>query len=154
MVVKVKMSDVVDALELNSDESRSFLNMKTGEVVTLTTEDIAMASLGGNIDDMPKWQRYFIQIARDIENNVDTYVELPGKYEINEYGIMERFCYSLPESISDKLCALITGKGAFRRFKDSLERYRLEDRWKAYHENALKELALSWIKDHNLEIEK
>ena len=41
--------------------------------------------------------------------------------ESHEYSIMERFIWSLPEgTIQDRLENAIRGRGAFRRFKDSI----------------------------------
>ena len=40
MEARVKLSDIIEGLEFQSDESSSFLNKKTGEVILMT--DYAM----------------------------------------------------------------------------------------------------------------
>ncbi|MBF0234414.1 MAG: hypothetical protein HQK65_15445 [Desulfamplus sp.] len=39
MAVKVKINDIIGGLEFQTDESASFLNKKTGEIVTITEEE-------------------------------------------------------------------------------------------------------------------
>ncbi len=40
----VKLSDIIDAIEIMTDESSSYLNMKTGEVVMVTDEEMSVIS--------------------------------------------------------------------------------------------------------------
>ena len=56
MVVALK--DVVDAMDLPNDEWTSYLNSKTGEIVTVTDEDRDLAE-DEDLDemDLPQWQR-------------------------------------------------------------------------------------------------
>ena len=39
MAVHVKLKDIIEGLEFQSDESFSYLNTPTGEVVSVTTEE-------------------------------------------------------------------------------------------------------------------
>lgn len=64
----------------------------------------------------------------------------------------EDYCYSQEdEKLRDKLCYAIDGKGAFRRFKDLIIRYGLEDDWDAYRFKALCEIAREWCEFNNIE---
>ncbi|MCC6568509.1 MAG: hypothetical protein IT315_04670, partial [Anaerolineales bacterium] len=42
----------------------------------------------------------------------------------------------------------IRGSGAFRRFKDTIYRYRIEEDWFRFRDEAYKEIAVSWLKSH------
>ncbi len=53
--------------------------------------------------------------------------------------------------MSDLLYSLIKGSGAFRRFKDAIYRYGIEDEWHSYRNNALKEIAIEWRREHGIE---
>jgi len=76
---------------------------------------------------------------------------LPDKFEINEYNIMEKFCLSIRnKEISDIMYSLIKGSGAFRRFKDNIRKYDMEDDWYKYRDAAIKEIAIEWCKDNNV----
>ena len=91
------------------------------------------------------------QEAIDIIENWHDYIKLPDKYEIHEYSIMEKFCYSIEDArLSNKLCNIISGRGAFRRFKDAIKRYNLEESWYAYRDEALREIARDWCQDNEL----
>ena len=52
-------------------------------------------------------------------------------------------CYQT-RGISDALYSAIKGKGAFRRFKDSIIRVDIEDNWYKYREEAIKQVAIYW----------
>ncbi len=74
----------------------------------------------------------------------DQFLELPSKYDIHEYGIIEAFCEELPDRLQDEFFSCIHGSGAFRRFKDALDRHDLsEDRYR-FRDEALKEIAIEW----------
>ncbi len=154
MEIKVKLKDIIECMELNSDEMRSFLNIKSRQIITLTMEDMELSDRDSDDERIPKWQKELVQAAKDIEENFEDYLELPGKYEIDEYEIMEEFCSSIKnENISAAFYNAIRGKGAFRRFKDTLNRYNLEDKWNVYYYEALKEIAIEWCKDNDLNFE-
>ena len=102
----------------------------------------------GNEDDIGQyedWEQESIKEAIEIIENWNDYIELPDKNEIHEYNIMEKFCYSIEdERLSNKLCSVISGRGAFRRFKDAINRYDLEDSWYAYKDKILYKIARDW----------
>jgi len=154
MAIRVKLDDIIEGLEFQSDESSWFLNKKTGEVVLINDYEMRAAEEGDPIEDFPDWEQDQVRIAREITAETGQYIPLPSKYEIDEYSIMERFCMSLDnQKISDILCDLISGSGAFRRFKDAIYRYEIEDEWHSYRSDALKEIAIEWCRENNIEIE-
>lgn len=53
MAAKVKLKDLVEGMEFQTDESVSFLNKETGEVVTVTDEEFRAAEEDEPTDDMP-----------------------------------------------------------------------------------------------------
>ncbi|MDQ2087744.1 UPF0158 family protein [Herbivorax sp. ANBcel31] len=118
------IEDIIDEMEMASDEYRSFLNKKTGKLISVGTEELAMAEDLSEEDDFfkyPKWQQETIKEALDIIVNWNNYISLPSKFDINEYKIMESFCCFIDnEKISNVLQSAIQGRGAFRRFKDTI----------------------------------
>ena len=82
----------------------------------------------------------------------DDYLKLPSKFDIHEYEIMERFCLSMPnEKISNILLSKIRGSGAFRRFRDTIYQYGIEEDWFKYRDEAYKEIAISWLESHGFD---
>ena len=149
MATAVSVLEVVEALELASDEMSSFVNTSTGEVRTVTHEDLQLAE---DEDDpsAPDWQREAVEDARAVINS-DEWVELPSKFDIHEWEIMDRFALSLSDDEAmSELRGSLRGRGAFRFFKATLRRLDLEDAWFAYKRRTLESRAKSWISEHDM----
>ena len=73
MGIMIKLSNIIDELEMMSSERQSYLNIKTSDIVTISDY------LGSEED------------ADNIEENPDDFVLIPTQYDINEYSIMEDF---------------------------------------------------------------
>lgn len=154
MKKKVKLGHIIDALEEQMDDTFSFLNQKTGEVYTLSHEELMAAEEDMDINKYPLWQQENIIKAKEIDGN-DDYIALPTKFDINEYEIMERFCLQIEdEESSDIMYNSIKGSGAFRRFKDNIHRYRIEEKWYKYRDEAIKEHAIEWCKENDIEYDE
>lgn len=107
--LRVKLSDIVEGLEFQADERFSFLNLTTGEVVSVTTEELRAAEENEPLEDFPEWQHDAMRIARDVVAT-EHYLPLPDRFESNEYHIMERFCLSVDDDdLRDDLCDAIRG---------------------------------------------
>jgi len=115
MTIQVKLQDILEGMDFQSDEQSSFLNLTTGAVVAITDEELRAAEHDEALEDFPEWQHDQIRLAREMLET-DHYLPLPDRFEINEYQIMERFCLSVDEDdLRDDLCDAIHGRGAFRR---------------------------------------
>jgi hypothetical protein len=149
-VLRVKLSDLIEGMDFQSDERSSFLNLTTGEVVSITDEELRAAENDEPLEDFPEWQHDAICIAGEIIET-DHYLPLPDRFEINEYRMMERFCFSVDdENMRDDLCDAIRGRGAFRRFKDRIQVYGMAEDWYRYRDTALREMARAWCEAHGI----
>jgi hypothetical protein len=148
--LRVKLSDIVDGMDFQSDERSSYLNLITGEVVSITDEELRAAETNAPLEDFPEWQHDQIRIAREMLET-DHYLPLPDRFEVNEYRIMERFCHSVDDDdLREDLCDAIRGRGAFRRFKDSIQAYGIAEAWYRYRDAALREIAMAWCEEHGI----
>ena len=155
MSVRVKLSDIIEGMEFQSDESSSYLNKKTGEVVLISDYEMRAAESSDPIEDVPDWEKDQVLAAREILAETGDYISLPSKYDINEYGIMEDFCWSLEDTRKGEfLHGLIGGPGTNRRFKDALFKYGIEEDWYGYRSDALKEIAVEWCRENNIEFDE
>ena len=152
--MKVKIATIADELQMQFDESLAYFNTEDGEIYVVSNEELSAAEEGEPpIEDFPEWQQEAVKIAQQIISG-DQYIALPTKYDVHEYAIMEEFCESVADQkVSDALQIAIQGKGAFRRFKDACHRFEISDQWYSYQTEALKEIAISWCKENNLEYE-
>jgi Uncharacterised protein family (UPF0158) len=150
MTAQVKLQDILEGMDFQSDERSSFLNMTTGDVVSITDEELRAAEHDEPLEDFPDWQHDAIRIAKDIVET-DHYLPLPDRFEIHEYSIMERFCLSVDDDdLRDDLCDAIRGRGAFRRFKDRVQVYGMAQDWYRYRDEALREIAKAWCEAHDI----
>lgn len=155
MSVRVKLSDIIEGMEFQSDESSSYLNTRTGEVVLISDYDMRAAENNEPIEDFPDWEKDQILVAREIMAETGDYINLPSKYDIDEYRIMEDFCWSLEDIRKGEfLHGLIGGPGTSRRFKDALYKYGIEEDWYKYRSDALKEIAVEWCRENDIEFDE
>jgi len=150
MTVQVKLQDILEGMDFQSDEQSAFLNLTTGEVVSITDEELRAAENDEPLEDFPEWQHAAIRIAGEIVAT-DHYLPLPDRFEINAYRMMERFCLSVDDDdLRDELCDAIRGRGAFRRFKDKVQAYGIAEAWYRYRDAALREIAKAWCEAHGI----
>jgi hypothetical protein len=148
--IRVHLTDLVDGMEWQTDETHSYLNQETGEVVTVSYDELHAAEINAPLDQFPEWQHHILLIAKDILET-EKYLMLPSKFEIHEYRIMEQFCLSIADDeLMETMYHSIKGRGAFRRFKDNIYRYDIADEWYAYREKALKQIAINWCHTHGI----
>jgi hypothetical protein len=148
---QVKLQSIIEELELQFEESRTFLNMETGEIIPVTSEDLRAAEEEEPFDHLPDWEQENRMIAIDVVENFENYLELPTKYDVNEYEIMENFCLTVSDQDKrDALLRAIKGKGAFRRFKDKIIDFDIEEQWYSFRDERFKEIAIEWCQGNNV----
>ena len=145
MPFPVKLQDIVEALEMTADFNSHFLDRRTGEIEMITDEVWDAAENNELISEYPEWQRESILKAREIQST-DHFIELPSKFDLNSYEMMERFCREYPNRrISERLSAAVKGKGAFRRFKDMISDLGIQDEWNRFEQQSLEDIAVEWL---------
>jgi Uncharacterised protein family (UPF0158) len=150
MAVIVSLRDVVEQMDQWSDEATAYINRKTGELITLTHEELALAEDPEAAEDAPQWQKNLLPKTQEVLGSED-FIPLPSKFEIHEWSIMERFAQSVTDAAaSDELDAAIHGRGAFRRFKDAVHRLGITDEWYRFREAALEEIAIEFLEEHGI----
>ena len=95
--VIVSLPDVIEAMELVSDEATAYINQKTGELITLTHEELALAEDPDEAAAAPQWQKDLLPKVCEVLASED-FIPLPGKFEIHEWSIMERFAGLLTDA--------------------------------------------------------
>lgn len=146
----IRLRDVVDALEIQGEEMKAYLNRQTGVVTILADEELSAAENEVAVEDFPEWQQENVRIAIAILETND-YLQLPDQYEIHEWSIMRDFCETVTNpSQRQALLDSIHGKGAFRYFKDTLYRYGIEQQWYRFRTETLRRIAKEWLTDNEL----
>lgn len=138
--MKVKLQDVIDGIDMVSEDSTCHLDRETGEVLFIS--EIA----DNDYDD---------DILELLEEGSDRFVEFPSQWDRNDYQTMVDFIESLPQRKEQNLLAIsINGSGAFRRFKYTASELGLLDDWYRFLNNAHRELAIEWCEDNEIEYEE
>jgi hypothetical protein len=152
-----KLSELMDALEFESVDRRTYFDRHTGRIVSVEDsilsaveegEDEALRSLTG-------WQKEEVETARAIANHSgDRFIDPPGKFDFHEYRQMERFIGMVENAeAAEQLWRAIKGHGAFHRFKDTLYRLGIQDQWFGYRDKAVKEFVIGWTEANNVSYE-
>lgn len=125
------------AFEHNAPETHSYLDLQTGQVVTV-------------VDSRPEDE----EKRQLIRTSLGRFLHLEPASSREQYRWMERFVASVQEpALRERLILAIDGKGAFRRFKDVLIAYPAErDRWFSYRANLLHIYIDSWIQAQDISI--
>jgi hypothetical protein len=123
------------AFEHNAPETNSYLDLETGQVVTI-------------VDSRPEDDDKRVLIR----HSPSRFVHLDPASSREQYRWMERFVASVEDgALKDRLILAIDGKGAFRRFKDVLLSYPVErDRWFSYRSNLLHIYINVWLNSKDI----
>ncbi len=153
-----KLSDLVDALEFDSEEYVTRFDRQTGRIVSVERHILSAFEEGEEeeeLGDVPDWQNKELEIAKAMaEDDGQRFIDAPDKFDFHEYHQMERFIGSL-ESVeaAEQLWRAIKGKGAFRYFKDTASRLGLLERWYRFRDEAMKEFVIEWAESNNVPYE-
>lgn len=136
----MKLQTVIDAIEQASEAYTILYDTKTNETVYLPD-----AYVTGETDEV---------LEELLDRDPKRFLHFPTKYELHEYSIMESFVDHLPPGrAKSELIRAIRGKGAFRRFKQSIRYHGMEQSWYAYLADGYRELAERWCKENEIQFE-
>ncbi len=155
MVVKALLDDLMESLECSASDMNAYYDRLTGNTIFLNDDYLRQAARRKSADDESKlanWEKECLAEARAIVNdNDDRYIPLPGSDDIHEWAIMNRFALNANSNLTDRLTRALKGGGAFRRFRETLDRHGLTDQWYSFRKAALREIAIAWCEENNIE---
>lgn len=150
----VKLSDLILTLDLPSEEYRTYIDRKTGAVVSVEETMLSQLEDGEEEDlgDLPEWQKQEYEVAKEIAGDDGSrFISPPDKFDFHEYRVMEKFIRSIDDDeAADQLWRAIKGRGAFRYFKDTLYRLGIQQSWYDYLGKAQKEFVIAWAEENNI----
>ena len=152
-----KLSELIDALEFESEESVTRFDRQTGRIVSVDRHILSAFEEGepDELGDLPDWQKEGLEIARAVaEDAGERFIDAPDKFDFHEYRHMERFIGTVENTqAAEELWRAIKGKGAFRYFKDTARRLGLLDQWCRYRDEAVKEHVIAWAEANQVTVE-
>jgi hypothetical protein len=169
--LKIDLSELTEAFDNTSPEVGYFLDLESGQVVLITSdtryelEQIYAAIYGAGDEpqmpfadalrsrDLPDWQQTMLTEAGQVEAGFGTrYIRVPGGDSREGYRDMEAFIATVRDvRLANRLERAISGRGAFRYFKDVLlDHPRERERWFAFKDQQLR--ALEWLAEEKIEV--
>jgi len=150
----VKLSELIEALEFDSDEYAGRVDLENGTVVRLSHSLLSAVEEGNeeSLGSLADWEKEEVEIAKAmVQDSGERFVAAPGKFDFHEYRQMERFIQTVEDvAAAEQLWRAIKGKGAFRYFKDTAGRLGLLRQWYQYRDDAMKEFVVGWAEAHQV----
>ena len=135
--MKVLLQDVIDAIE-QTDSSHEFYYYPLEEIIFLVND-------GQIVSDLEELQDKKL-------DDLDDVISLPTQQERNDYGIMEDFIAQVDDQTAyEWLTNSIKGRGAFRMFRATLNRFDLTNDYYQFRDDAYEEIAINWCNEYGIE---
>ena len=148
----VKLRDLVDAIQFYSEGSESFINLRTNEICMISESILFCAE--HDDADYPDWQKEEVQHAKAYLENESNFISLPSPRDADEFSMMEDFISEVSnERNQEHLFRALQGKGAFRRFKDTVITLGIENSWYQFRDERYKQFALKWCDENGINVD-
>ncbi len=136
---------------------RNFLDLETGEIIGISDEIANYLELEGEEIEpgLSVWMQEEIKKARQVEEGYRTrYIRIPEEDSHEAYRDMEHFITTVRDDrLRDRLWRAISGRGAFRYFRDVLAEYPAErERWLVFSDRCSKKRILEWLESVGIEL--
>lgn len=158
--LKVDIDDIALAMETSNEIEESIwcLDTDTGEVLNIFEYVLRDIEEGDEeaIRRYPAWMKDMVKDAEALLNDGrGRFVEIPKIQSYEAYGFMESFIETIQnEKIRNRLFRAIQGRGAFRRFKDTISEWpEIEKQWFAYRDEAIRKEVIDWLESIGIEPE-
>ena len=146
-MITVQLENIINELELISDEGNSFMHKTTGRLFHISDKELEYAEKGlaANHDILHNWQNENIQIAGEIIKT-DNFIQLPTKDEINEYGMMAKFCLSFPGiKIPVEIPESVSGNNTvYWELMEIIRKNNIGEYWYNFKREAFNRMAIEW----------
>jgi Uncharacterised protein family (UPF0158) len=163
--LKIDLSELELAFDSGSEMISYYLDLETGEVISFSDEVRgSLESISGPYSDeqsqtidwenafekelVPDWQRELLQNADRVGAGFgDRFIAIPSEGSHEGYRDMETFIATVHNRrLQERLERAISGRGAFRYFKDVLLDYPAErERWFQFKRERLHQRILDWL---------
>jgi hypothetical protein len=168
--LKIDLSELELAFDSGSEMIAFYLDLETGEVISVSDEERGLLEsiYQSYYDDpsekvdwenafekehVPDWQRERLQDADRVEAGFgDRFIAIPSEGSHEGYRDMEAFIATVRNRrLQDRLERAISGRGAFRYFKDVLLDYPAErERWFQFKQEQLHLRILDWLEAYGI----
>ena len=150
--MKVLLSDIVDIMQMPAEDEKSYVELETGEVITVLDEEFEKAAADKSIESFPDWDQGPVALAREVLRNPERYEKLPVAGKNAEKKIMERFRESIDDPVVEEaLKDALEGADALRAFKSVISGFSLEKDWFRFRNRFYRFAAVQWCQENNID---
>ncbi len=104
-------------------------------------------------EDDPKWLQRAKAEGRELESNPD-WCALLERDDLDDFDTMKRFARNAGPAASRDLFDALSGRGAYRRFRDVIHRRGLKDEWEAFRAKRMANLIRFLLKERGIPFRK
>lgn len=136
--VPADMQELCNAFEDSSDDHRYYLDLKISEIILDFLDSTEREELDEMVDEDSQERYRYLPIAESHEG----------------YEDMKEFIETVKGThLKEKLYIAISGRGAFRRFKDVLNSYPKDrERWFKFKDEKVMERVNEWLENEGIEL--
>ncbi len=153
--LKVDVEDIAMIME-NQDRfgNQYYLDTETGETVVIPEELMSALEEGESCEGLPAWELELLPRAKEIFEGNERYEVIPTRPSHEAYDIIVNFVSDVKDGrMRSRLESALHGKGAFRRFKDTLREYpEVEKEWFKFKAERDKEKVKEWLESIGIEM--
>lgn len=147
-MVKIKLSEIIEYFEIASGIESVYFNKKTDQRIYYSESTGEIFLTDPNTSKEKELDEDEFDYITEEDNN---WVKFPEQYEVNNWKIMEEFCYQIEdENLKTEALNAIHGNGAFRRFKNLISKREQLDEWNKYQEKEYKRIAIEWCEKNSI----
>ncbi len=139
--MKLKLDELIDRF----DEIPNY------EYIVYDKEHNNFIFIDINIMSMQEYEELIDKIEEDKK---ERYYYLPSSYVFHDWELIEEYIDEIKnKNIQEELDDAFYGKGKYRRFKETLRKFKIENDYYNFREKYLKNMAIEWCEENRIEYE-
>ena len=140
--MKIKLEELIDWF----DEIQNY------EYIVYDKKDNNFICIDLKMMSMQEYEELIDKIEDDEE---ERYYYLPSLYVFHDSELIEEYINGVKNGkVQEELEDKFYSKGKYRRFKETLREYGIEDDYYNFREKYLENMAIEWCKKNNIEYER
>ncbi len=155
--VAIDMDALVQAIRNSRQRGGTswYLDVETGQVLGVDSNLLTALENSDDLDGITRYDQEQLQQAEQILYNPDRYIPVEGLSADDLNRMMSDFVRTVEDAELKKLLQnAAQGKGAYRRFRETLAHYPQEmQRWVEFEKKAVLEFAQDWLDLNGIEVE-
>ncbi|SHI98577.1 hypothetical protein SAMN02745163_01173 [Clostridium cavendishii DSM 21758] len=148
--MNVILEDILYAMDFLDEKGGAYYNKKNGDVISLVYRELVAAKTKVPVDTFPEWQQGAVEIAYDIVENNDDYIELPEKDEFDDLAVLKSYVNTLENDLKAEINKELETNTDISKIRSKFDTVLGSNEWFDFKDNFFIELAKSWCIKNNI----